>query len=103
MTNGKEVTSLRHGNAVLSVAFSPDGRTLATGSMDGTARLWPVGRGLIDLACARARNLPLSINDKQRFGIEDEWCTPDVSASLRAELRVEGSNAAPPTTTAAAP
>jgi WD domain, G-beta repeat len=31
-----------HANAVLSVAFSPDGHTLATGSRDQTVRLWNV-------------------------------------------------------------
>ena len=54
-----------------------------------TARLWPLGQGVIDLACARVHELPLSERDKQRFGIEDEWCTPEVSAALRAKLGLD--------------
>ncbi|MGH9847102.1 MAG: WD40 repeat domain-containing protein, partial [Blastocatellia bacterium] len=31
---------LRHDDFVFAVAFSPDGRTVLTGSWDKTARLW---------------------------------------------------------------
>jgi hypothetical protein len=51
--------------------------------------LWPVGQRLIDLDCARVHDLPLSEKNKQRFGIEDEWCTPEVSAALRAKLGLD--------------
>jgi len=34
-----------HANAVLSVAFSPDGRTLASGSQDETIKLWDINTG----------------------------------------------------------
>jgi WD40 repeat protein len=46
--SGAELFGLEHEGPVLSVAFSPDGRLIATGSADGTARLWSAAGGLPD-------------------------------------------------------
>jgi RNA polymerase sigma factor (sigma-70 family) len=43
---GKRTAVLKgHTNTVLSVAFSPDGKTLASGCGDGTIKLWDVASG----------------------------------------------------------
>src|SRR5262245_58338560 len=45
-----EQATFWHPDAVLSVAFSPDGKTLATGAFEGTVRLWDVASGKETLA-----------------------------------------------------
>jgi WD40 repeat protein/serine/threonine protein kinase/tetratricopeptide (TPR) repeat protein len=66
-----------HSDAVTAVAFSPDGKTIVTGSMDKTARLWnvnsgkPIGRPMAHQEWARSaafspagRLLATGSNDK---------------------------------------
>jgi WD40 repeat protein len=46
LDRGKEKASYRgHGDIVFAATFSPDGKTLATASRDGTAKLWDLAAG----------------------------------------------------------
>jgi WD40 repeat protein len=45
--SGLPLYTLKHDGPVRSVAFSPNGRFLASGSADGSARLWSVAGGLL--------------------------------------------------------
>jgi WD40 repeat protein len=45
VTTGKETQCLHHETEVTSVAYSPDGWILATGSADGALRLWEAASG----------------------------------------------------------
>ena len=47
-TTGELVRALEeHGDAVNSVAWSPDGMRVATGSRDNTARIWDAVTGTV--------------------------------------------------------
>ena len=80
-----------HSSEVFTVAWSPDGRALATGSGDGTARLWSVGGGGGAGAAAGGD------------GASEAAATLSASFILRHTAQGEAANAVPAAEAGAAP
>jgi WD40 repeat protein len=72
--SGRELATLQgHKEAVNLVIFSPDGHRVATASVDGALRLWPLFHTRDDLALAARARLPRCLSERQKmvFGIVD--------------------------------
>ena len=47
MVGGRQVHTLRHSDGVKVVAFSPDGKRVASGSFDNLVKIWNVATGAL--------------------------------------------------------
>lgn len=74
VATGRELAVLRgHASLVSEASFSPDGVSILTSSMDGTARRWAYLRDqtLLDLAC-KLMVRPLTRRQREHFFLDRE-------------------------------
>lgn len=75
---GQEVARLTHQGPINSIAFSPDGRWLVSGSDDSTARVWDVMRGAEIARVYHSRRVNLvAFSPNGRWVVSAEACFPD--------------------------
>jgi WD40 repeat protein len=78
--SGKQLLTLSgHGGAVNSVAWSPDGKRLATASDDGTVQVYAMDiRELMELAGQRVTAHPSDEGCQKYLGVEKCPSVPDL-------------------------
>ena len=60
VASGRPLPVLKHGHAVLSVAYRPDGQELASAGLDGTVKLWNLEAGTVRRTLSRGMALAVS-------------------------------------------
>jgi WD40 repeat protein len=72
MTTNGDIHPLEgHEDTVFSVVFSPDGNTLASGSADGTVKLWDVSASIIPIVPPESEFLAEDVNGDGSVNIQD--------------------------------
>ena len=88
--SGKPILTLKgHSNGVRALGFSPDGKSLVSGSMDGTAKVWDVVNGTLR-ATLESPSLREKIGRESAISVDSVLFSPDgqtvvMSAGAKAE------------------